>query len=286
MSNGTFIIVPGISAANYSALVLGCTNALACNYNAAATGDDGSCLIQGTSCDDIDVNTIDDLVSGDCICQGTNVFPPLYTMGSGVTDIDGNFYPSIIINGQEWMQKNLAVSKYRNEDPILTGLDNPTWGATGAGAYCIFNNDSANNNTYGKLYNWYAVNDSRGLCPTGWHVPSDAEWTTLINYLDLNQNPSALGAQSSVAGGKMKSTTGWTSPNTGATNESGFSGFPGGYRFNDGAYNNIGNSGNWWSSTEASSGAAWHRGLLYSYSTVGRVSLIKQNGFSVRCVKD
>jgi uncharacterized protein (TIGR02145 family) len=243
-------------------------------------------LYQNATCDDGDVNTANDVINSECVCAGTILPPPLYTMGNGVTDIDGNFYPSIIINGQEWMQKNLAVSKYRNGDPIPTGLSNTTWQNTTSGAYAIYDNVAANNTIYGKLYNWYAVNDSRGLCPTGWHVPSDAEWTTLINYLDPNQNPSATGAQSSVAGGKMKSTTGWISPNTGATNESGFTGLPGGYRLSDGPYSSIGGFGYWWSSTEYDSSLAWYRDLTCYNSTVLRYASNKRLGFSVRCVRD
>jgi uncharacterized protein (TIGR02145 family) len=213
--------------------------------------------------------------------------PALYTMGSGVTDIDGNFYPSIIINGQEWMQQNLAVTKYRNGDLIPTGLSGGIWWTTASGAYSIYNNDAANNTTCGKLYNWYAATDSRGLCPTGWHVPSDAEWTTLINYLDSNQNPSAVGTQSPVAGGKMKSTMGWTSPNIGATNQSGFTGFPGGYRGYFGTYDFVGYDGYWWSITETSSLNAWDRSLYFNYSDVFRNSEVdKHFGLSVRCVRD
>jgi uncharacterized protein (TIGR02145 family) len=203
--------------------------------------------------------------------------PALYTMGSGVTDIDGNFYPSIIINGQEWMQKNLAVSKYRNGDPISTGLSNTTWQNTTSGAYAIYNNDAANNTIYGKLYNWYAVNDSRGLCPIGWHVPSDAEWTTLATNL----------GGSSVAGGKMKPTTGWNSPNTGATNESGFTGFPGGARYISGPYNDVGYYGLWWSSAELDYNFSWACDLSYFNSSVYLENVLdKRNGFSVRCVRD
>jgi uncharacterized protein (TIGR02145 family) len=214
----------------------------------------------------------------------------LYTEVSGATDIDGNFYPSIIINGQEWMQKNLAVSKYRNGDPIPTGLSNATWENTTSGAYAIYDNVAANNTTYGKLYNWYAVNDSRGLCPTGWHVPSDAEWTTLINHLD----PNAAGgdAMPNFAGGKMKSTgiieNGdglWFSPNEQATNESGFSGLPGGYR--DSGTNDVHNFGFWWSSTEHNSSYAWYRQLFYDDSSVFRGNYYNMWWcFSVRCVRD
>jgi uncharacterized protein (TIGR02145 family) len=176
----------------------------------------------------------------------------------------------------------LAVTKYRNGDPIPTGLSNTTWQSTTSGAYAIYDNVAANNTTYGKLYNWYAVNDSRGLCPTGWHVPSDAEWTTLINYLDPNADGGNYAPN--IAGGKMKSTTGWTSPNSGATNESGFTGLPGGIRSTNGTYNNIGYDGFWWSSTE--NVYAWTRRLTYGDSSFYRNSSYKRNGFSVRCVRD
>jgi uncharacterized protein (TIGR02145 family) len=254
----------------------GCTDGSACNFLANATQDDGSCLYQNATCDDGDVNTVNDVINGECVCAGTILPPPLYTMGNGVTDIEGNFYPSILINGQEWMQKNLAVGKYRNGDPIPTGLSDAAWGNLTSGAYAIYNNDAANNTTYGKLYNWYAVNDSRGLCPTGWHVPSDDEWTTL---------ETSLGG-SSVAGGKMKSITGWTSPNTGATNESGFTGIPGGGRTSGGTYFSIGDICYWWSSTGYGTQAGYSK-LDYNNSNVSHGDgTTRRAGFSVRCVRD
>jgi uncharacterized protein (TIGR02145 family) len=131
---------------------------------------------------------------------------------------------------------------------------------------------------YGKLYNWYAVNDPRGLAPEGWHVPTDEEWTTLTTYLG-NQI---------MAGGKMKETgiSHWQSPNTGATNESGFSALPGGYRNFNGTFSNIGNFGNWWSSLEGSTSTAWYRNLDYGYSSILRYECSKATGSSVRCIKD
>ncbi len=282
---GNFVIIPGISAANFPPAILGCTDNAACNYNSAATQSDNSCLYTGATCDDGNANTTNDVINGSCVCAGTPVGNGTYVPGNGATDIDGNTYTSIIINGQEWMQQNLAVTKYRNGDPIPTGLGNTTWQNTTNGAYAIYNNDAANNTLYGKLYNWYAVNDSRGVCPTGWHVPSDVEWSTFINYLDPNAN----GGDSfpNLAGGKMKATTGWNSPNTGATNESGFTGLPGGDRGSiGGAYNYDGILGNWWSSTENDSVNAWYRELNYYESIVGRVSTNKLYGCSVRCVRD
>jgi uncharacterized protein (TIGR02145 family) len=126
------------------------------------------------------------------------------------------------------------------------------------------------------LYNWYAVNDSRGLCPVGWHVPSDAEWTTLTDF---------LGGEG-VAGGKMKSTTGWNSPNTGATNSSGFTGLPGGYRASGGGFGDLGYSGVWWSSSDAGSGSAWDRYLYYNFANAHRDYDDHRFGFSVRCARD
>jgi uncharacterized protein (TIGR02145 family) len=280
----TFVIVPGISVANYSAPVLGCANAQACNYNPAATQDDGSCLYQNATCNDNNANTINDVINSNCQCVGTALGIITYSAGNGVTDIDGNAYTSIIINGQEWMQQNLAVTKYRNGDPIATGLSNTAWVSTTSGAYALYNDNVMNNAMYGKLYNWFAVNDVRGLCPTGWHVPSNVEWSTLIDYLD----PNASGGDSypNSAGGHMKSTSGWDSPNEGATNESGFTGLPGGFRDFDGPYNYIGRHGFWWSSTAFDNTGAWHRELYFNDTNVFRQDLLKQFGFSVRCVRD
>jgi uncharacterized protein (TIGR02145 family) len=195
---------------------------------------------------------------------------------SNIVDVDGNVYTAVSIGTQVWMKENLKVSKYRNGDPIPTNLTNAEWYAsTTSGACAVYNNDAANNTTYGKLYNWYAVVDSRNLCPTGWHVPTDAEWTTLENYL----------GGTSVAGGKLKSTSSlWASPNTGATNESGFSGLPGGNRSGTGTYLNIGNYGYWWSSTGGA--VVWCRDLRYSSGTSTRNNLEERRGLSVRCLRD
>ena len=185
-------------------------------------------------------------------------------------------YPSVLIGTQYWMDKNLELTTYRNGDTIPY-VTNPTaWAALTTGAWCYYNNDPSSG--YGKLYNWYAVTDARGLAPQGWHIPTDAEWTTLSTV---------LGGES-VAGGKMKTTgtTRWTSPNTGATNESGFAGLPGGYRFYNGTFYSIGDYGYWWSSTEYNTYNAWNRNLNYNIGNVYRTNLDKGNGFSVRCLRD
>jgi uncharacterized protein (TIGR02145 family) len=269
---------------NIDTPIQGCTDGAACNFLANANQDDGSCLYLNATCDDGNANTTNDVINGSCVCAGTPLINGIYAMGNGVTDIDGNTYTSIIINGQEWMQKNLTVTKYRNGDPIPTGLDNATWSSTTSGAYAIYNNDPANNIMYGKLYNWYVVNDSRGVCPTGWHVPSDLEWSAFINYLDPNANGGDVWPNTS--GGKIKATTGWNSPNVGATNVSAYSGLPGGSRYQNGSYNVIGGEGFWWTSTENDSIYAWFRTVSYLNSNVYRFKNPKQNGYNVRCVRD
>jgi len=200
-----------------------------------------------------------------------------------IADIDSIIFilnpcTEIVIGAQTWMCKNLDVDHYRNGDSIPQVTDAIEWKYLSTGAWCYYNNDPANGEIYGKLYNWYAVNDSRGLAPEGWHVPSDKEWTTLSTY---------LGGES-VAGGKLKSTgtTHWQSPNTGATNETGFSALPGGYRDYYGAFYNIGSFGLWWSSTEFDAASAWGRYLNYYGSYLFRDYGYKAFGFAVRCIKD
>ena len=198
--------------------------------------------------------------------------------GAGVT-FNGYTYASIVLgNGQEWMAENLRTTTYANGDPIPNVTYNTQWQNLTTGAWAHYNNDSQYENPYGKLYNWYTVADPRNVCPTGWHVPTDAEYTLLTDY---------LGGEP-VAGGKMKSTGTqfWSSPNTDATNESGFSGLPGGLRDYSGTFGDIGLNGHWWSSTESNTYDSWNRTLLYNDSNVIRNYLNKQNGFSVRCLRD
>ncbi|MEY2937427.1 MAG: hypothetical protein RL062_16 [Bacteroidota bacterium] len=284
-----YAIVPGISLATYP---LGCMDATACNYDANAGQDDGSCQYQNTPCNDGNVNTGNDKLDATCQCVGSLYINGIYVEGNGVTDVDGNAYTTIILtNGQEWMKDNLAVSKYRNGDVIPHVFSATTWYNTTIGGYGTYGNLAANNTKYGKLYNWYTVNDSRGVCPTGWHVPTDAEWTTFINYLDAT----AVGGDNpnNIAGGKMKSTgtlqanTGlWNTPNTSATNLSGFAGLPGGNRDFGGGYYNINTFGYWWATNEANSVNAWGRYLANDDFAVSRDSFDKHSGFSIRCLKD
>jgi uncharacterized protein (TIGR02145 family) len=197
------------------------------------------------------------------------------------SDVTTN-YPIVGICCQSWMTKNLDVATYRNGDPIPKVTDNAAWAALTTGAYCYYGNDSTSYAaTYGKLYNWYAVNDPRGLAPMGWHIPTDFEWTTLSNCLGGD----------AVAGGAMKEigTTHWQTPNAGATNISGFTGLPGGSRdYGGGTFSNIGSNGFWWSSSvyDTYGASARNRNLYYGAGGVGRSNNGLQSGFSVRCLRD
>ncbi len=194
-----------------------------------------------------------------------------------VTDYDGNVYDIVTIGTQEWMKQNLKTTHYKNGVAITyPGTDNTAWQNNTTGAYAWYNNDETTyKNTYGALYNWHAVNTGN-LCPTGWHVPTDAEWTTLTTY---------LGGES-IAGGKLKATTLWNSYTSVATNSSGFSALPGGYRYFDGTCYGIGGYGYWWSSTESNTTDAWYRGMTYYYSYAYSYYYDKAAGFSVRCRRD
>jgi uncharacterized protein (TIGR02145 family) len=180
----------------------------------------------------------------------------------------------IRIGTQVWTTVNLNVDHYRNGDSIPQVKDSIEWSNMTTGAWCYYHNDTAYGRIYGKLYNWYAVTDSRGLAPAGWHIPSDSEWTTLTDF---------LGDQ---AGGKMKATILWSYPNTGATNSSGFTGLPGSSRFSDGRYAYIGEFGNFWSASEFNPNNAWFRDLDYGNAYVFRGVNFKKNGYSVRSVRD
>jgi uncharacterized protein (TIGR02145 family) len=207
---------------------------------------------------------------------------PVTSSSTTVTDIDGNVYHTVTIGTQVWLKEDLKVTRYRNGDSIPNVTDNTQWTNLTGGAWSYYNNDASNNATYGKIYNWYTVKDGRNICPAGWHIPTDAEWTVLINYL----------GGLSVAGGKMKEagTSHWLSPNTGADNSSGFTGLPGGARYdntaNGGAFTGFGYDGGWWSSTEYDASGAWFIYLDYSVSGVIRDIGGKEGGLPVRCIKD
>ena len=202
-----------------------------------------------------------------------------------ITDIDGKTYNFVFIHGQRWKTTNLAVSHYRNGDRIPQVKRTKDWRALTTGAWCWYNNDSATGAVYGKLYNWYAVNDPRGLAPTGWHVASNAEWDTLIAH---------LGGYYAFAGGRLKDTgtieagTGlWYAPNAYATNKTGFTGLPGGDRANDGTFANVGYHAFWWSSTPSDMYHATIYLLNYDEGGIHKGGGFDDRcGFSVRCIKD
>ena len=206
-----------------------------------------------------------------------------------VTDIDGNTYQAVKIGNQWWMAENLKVTHYRNGDAMPNVTDRFTWIDLTTGAYCEYDNDVNNVAAYGRLYNWFAVSDSRNIAPEGWHVASDAEWKQLEMYLGMSQaEADAMGDRGTNEGGKMKEagTAHWIYANNGATNESGFSALPGGRRDYGGNYDFIGQAAYFLTSTEASSHDAWHRVLDCGSLRISRSCFIMPLGFSVRCVKD
>jgi uncharacterized protein (TIGR02145 family) len=201
------------------------------------------------------------------------------TSGGGtVTDIDGNVYKTITIGTQVWMAENLKTTKYKDGTSIPLVTSNSAWESLTTPGYCWYNNDASTyKSSYGALYNWYTVNTGK-LCPTDWHVPTEADWNSLTSYLG-----------GYAAGGKLKEmgTAHWISPNTGATNSSGFTAMPGGFRGHFNAeFVSIGSYGRWWISTAYDASNAWNRMLGFNDTTIYIFDYDKQGGFSVRCVKD
>ena len=196
---------------------------------------------------------------------------------TSVTDIDGNVYPIAKICGKYWMTENLRTTRYNDGTTIPTGLSNTAWGAATTGACAFYDDLSANNTTYGKLYNWYAANDTK-LAPAGWHVATEAEWIELIDCL----------GGSGVAGGKMKSTSSlWAAPNTGADNSSGFNGLPGGFKsYSSGTYSSLGNVAYFWGSNERSAAQGEYFLLNTNFASTSGNGANKTFGYSVRCIKN
>jgi uncharacterized protein (TIGR02145 family) len=199
-----------------------------------------------------------------------------------VWDDDGNMYNTITIGTQIWMKENLKTTKFSNGTDIPLVTSSLGWYYLTTPGYCWYGNDANNKATYGALYNWYAVNveknGNRNVCPPGWHVPADNEWTILMTYLGGD----------SVAVGKLKETGTfhWQYPNSDATDESGFTALPGGARDFDGVFYGIGSYGYWWSATEFAIGGAWSRYIGYDGSGGDRHGNLETDGFSVRCVKN
>ncbi len=199
-----------------------------------------------------------------------------------VTDVDGNVYKTVKIGDQIWMAENLRVTHYKDGSPIPYVSDNTIWSGLNTPAYCWYNNDEASNkNTYGALYNWFTVNAKGAdnipkLAPEGWHIPSDAEWQILADYLGNSD------------GGQLKETGSlyWNLPNTGATNKFAFGGRGGGFRAENGIYSNIKNYADFWTSTEESSQYSIYWDLSFDNAVLGNGAWYKQMGYSVRCIKD
>lgn len=197
-----------------------------------------------------------------------------------LADVDGNIYTSVTIGTQVWMVENLKTTKYNDGTVIPNVINNTDWISLTTGAYCDNDNNPSNSTTYGRLYNWYvaASTNLKNACPTGWHVPSNEEWTTLMTN---------LGGQS-VAGGKLKEkgTTHWDSPNTGATNETGFTALPGGFRGLSGKFQPPLRYCVGWLASEYDFTQAWGYFLTYDANSVSHWYSYKSNGRSIRCLKD
>ncbi len=209
---------------------------------------------------------------------------------STVVDIDGNVYFVVSIGDQRWMAENLRTTHYADGTEIPLGVDPISWTAAGTSstpARCAYQHNATNAATYGYLYNWYAVTNPHGICPQGWHVPTDAEWQYLI--VSLGADASTMDGVAQNVGGRLKSTsTLWQQPNFGATNTSGFSGLPGGYRNGgSGDFSALGYFGIWWSIDPGNNpDIAWYMRLNHDYVGVSRSSLSKSYGYCVRCLQD
>ena len=235
--------------------LVGCTNLCAGNYDPEALYDDGSCI------------------------------------GDMAADYDGNCYETVQIGGQLWMAENLKVTHYRNGESIPNVTGNFAWDNLTTGAYCEYANSSDNVATYGRLYNGYAVDDDRGLCPAGWHVPTDEEYMELEMALGMSweeaQDTVYRGTdQGSQLAGRADLWSDGELENNAEFGTSGFSALPGGYRLYYGVFSNKGYNAYFWSSTEYYSIYAWVRVLSYYNSAVYRNFTTKPYGFSVRCVRD
>lgn len=211
-----------------------------------------------------------------------------------VVDIDGNVYRTITIGSQSWMTENLRTTRYRNGDILPHITDDTEWQNLNTGAWTYYENDPSNDEIYGKLYNWYAVADEREICPPGWQVPSDDDWKQLEIFLGMSKlSADDEGTRGTNEGGKMKSTRTvpdphprWNSPNTGATNETGLSMLPGGYRSQSGYFGGKGNNAYFWPSLPGFSKLfSWNRELSFNESGIARNRFDKRSGFSVRCVR-
>ena len=222
------------------------------------------------------------LIALSCKKESRNLPSSSITDESATSDLVTGKYGVVTIGTQKWMARNLDVTHYRNGDKIPQVKCKPDWKALTTGAWCWYNNDSTNGAIYGKLYNWYAVNDPRGLAPAGWHVPSYWEWDTLYNFL----SPYNVGGKLKDTGTIEAGTGLWYAPNYRAVNKTGFTALPGGYRTQLAAFEYLGYLGYWWSSRELGSGYAYLVRLSYDNNDLSFYTGAEGGGFSVRCIKD
>ena len=251
-------------------VVVGCTDPFACNFNAQATVNFSALCTFGDcdGCNDPDAMNYNPTSTNDAACE--------YCVD--LIAMDGYSYSTIQIGDQCWFAENLRTTVYADGTPIPEVTDGTAWLGLSSGARSDYDNDASNVATYGRLYNWYAATDAAGLCPTGWHVPTDDEWTALETYLGANGHSGAEGTA-------LKSTSGWSNSGNG-TDDFGFSALPGGFRDGDnGSSYNTGYVGYWWSSSP-SGGNAWYRYLFSSYPVITRINKNPRFGFSARCLRD
>ena len=288
----------------------GCIDDYACNYDSMAECDDGSCdysCCPGPGCCTegmywdwelngcyninpsdsnfdgcVQLNDLLDLLTayGNCAAEDSP-----WQCGDAL-EYQGYDYETVQIGEQCWFAENLRAENYRNGDPIPASLSDTEWAGTAEGAVSVYDGDMSNLSTYGRLYNWYAVDDPRDLCPGGWHVPSDGEWMTMEVALGMSDiDASSADFRGTDQGTQMKTTFGWADSGEG-TNSSGFSGLPGGYLFAGGVPFNFAGTNGWWWSSSPSDGYAWSRALLDQSEQVARFVYESNYGFSVRCIKD
>ena len=248
----------------------GCTDPAYIEYDASANTDDGSCstaVVEGcTDPADVNYNASANIDDGSCA-----------SMACSSPEFDGYTYSVVEIGDQCWFAENLRTTTYADGADIPEVTSGGTWASMNSGARCNYGNNASNVATYGRLYNWYAVDDSRGLCPSGWHVPTDGEWTELKDYITSQ-------GFSGTEGTALKSTWGWLFVGLG-TDDFGFSALPGGYRDRVGGFESAGTGGFWWSSSPFGD-YAWLRRLSNSNPGLSREFYAPRNGFSVRCLKD
>jgi uncharacterized protein (TIGR02145 family) len=272
----------------------GCGDSLACNYSSDLCLTNPALCIYGdlepgSPCDDGDPDTFNDVADASgCNCAGT---PAVAEDGSGSCEglgtlsYQGYEYQLVEIGDQCWFAENLRGASYRNGDAIASNLNNSEWSSTTSGATAVNGESASNLEIYGRLYNRYAVDDARGLCPSGWHVPTDGEWMAMEITLGMSgSEANGTGWRGTDQGTQMKANYGWGESGNGA-NSSGFSGLPGGLRYISGSFGNPGIDGGWWSSSPVGSNA-WLRQLAGVSGKVNRYNDYPRVGWSVRCVRD